>query len=59
MIAAGNRELEIAIRYRLAMLSLLFRYLICLYWMGVITAFSMAAILIRESVLIPARLLSR
>jgi len=57
MITTPNRELEIAVRYRLAMLSLLYRYLICLYWMGVVTAFSMAGFLIYESVAATATLL--
>jgi hypothetical protein len=55
MFTTGNRELELAMRYRIAMLSLLFRYLICLFWMGAITTFSMAALLIYQSILITSR----
>ena len=57
MIAGANRELQIALRYRLAMLSLLYRYLICLYWMGVLTAFSMAAFFIYQSTAVTSALL--
>ena len=57
MFTTGNRELQLAMRHRIAMLSLLFRYLICLFWMGAITTFSMAALLIYESVLMTSRLL--
>ena len=38
VVPLDAREMGFGLRYRMAFLSLLYRYLVCLFWIGVITA---------------------
>jgi len=45
VVPPTTREMGLGLRYRMAFLSLLYRYLVCLFWIGVITALAMMGLL--------------
>jgi hypothetical protein len=57
MLANADPAMQLAMRFRIEMLSLVYRYLICLFCIGAVTAFAMAGFIIYLSALIGAQLL--
>ena len=57
-LAPTHLETGPGLRYRITFLSLLYRYLICLFWIGLITALTMTALLLYESAALTKRLLA-
>jgi len=57
MLSCVDADIRVAARYHMEMLCLVYRYLICLFCVGALTTFAMAALIVYQSVLIASQLL--
>jgi hypothetical protein len=57
VVASPRTDVGLGLKYRLAFLSLFYRYLVCLFCIGVLTTLGIVGLLLYESVAMTMRLL--